>query len=144
MGVLTLLKHLAPCLKDSHVERYRGKTVAVDGNTFIFRGCYSCSEQVRRNENCRNCCLPSLIVEIQILNFNFVVILLVRYGAELCSTALALSVACACVCVDIYTHTSIVSALGTSCYCSSSVYVALPYTARACNWSTMVLPVSER
>lgn len=47
MGVNTLLKHLAPCLEDSHVERFRGKTVAVDGNTFIFRGCYSCSEQVR-------------------------------------------------------------------------------------------------
>lgn len=48
MGVNTLLKHLAPCLEDSHVERFRGKTVAVDGNTFIFRGCYSCSEQVGR------------------------------------------------------------------------------------------------
>lgn len=47
MGVNTLLKQLAPCLEDSHVERFRGKTVAVDGNTFIFRGCYSCSEQVR-------------------------------------------------------------------------------------------------
>ncbi|CAM9921259.1 unnamed protein product [Pylaiella littoralis] len=45
MGVNTLLKHLSPCLEDSHVERFRGKTVAVDGNTFIFRGCYSCSEK---------------------------------------------------------------------------------------------------
>lgn len=48
MGVLTLLKHLQPCLEDSHVEAFRGKTVAIDGNTFIFRGCYSCSEQVSR------------------------------------------------------------------------------------------------
>ena len=50
MGVLTLLKHLAPCLENSHVERYSGKTVAIDGNTFLFRGCYSCSEQVRTNQ----------------------------------------------------------------------------------------------
>lgn len=46
MGITALLKQLAPCLADSHVERFRGQTVAVDGNTFIFRGCYSCSEQV--------------------------------------------------------------------------------------------------
>ncbi|CAM9933246.1 unnamed protein product [Scytosiphon promiscuus] len=45
MGVNTLLKHLSPCLEESHVERFRGQKVAVDGNTFIFRGCYSCSEQ---------------------------------------------------------------------------------------------------
>lgn len=52
MGVNTLLKQLAPCLEDSHVERFRGKTVAVDGNTFIFRGCYSCSEQVGGDATC--------------------------------------------------------------------------------------------
>ncbi|CBN78632.1 conserved unknown protein [Ectocarpus siliculosus] len=52
MGVNTLLKHLGPCLGDSHVERFRGKTVALDGNTFIFRGCYSCSEQVALGQAC--------------------------------------------------------------------------------------------
>ncbi|CAN0435664.1 unnamed protein product [Ectocarpus sp. 12 AP-2014] len=52
MGVNTLLKHLGPCLEDSHVERFRGKTVALDGNTFIFRGCYSCSEQVALGQAC--------------------------------------------------------------------------------------------
>lgn len=46
MGVSQLLKELKPCLTDCHVERYRGKTVAIDGNAFIFRGAYSCSEQV--------------------------------------------------------------------------------------------------
>lgn len=69
MGVNTLLKQLAPCLEDSHVERFRGKTVAVDGNTFIFRGCYSCSEQVREKAQ-RNMFLRTAVnakFEIQIL-----------------------------------------------------------------------------
>lgn len=47
MGVSQLLKELRPCLVDSHVKVYKGKTVAIDGNAFIFRGSYGCSEQVR-------------------------------------------------------------------------------------------------
>lgn len=67
MGVNTLLKHLGPCLEDSHVERFRGKTVALDGNTFIFRGCYSCSEQVRLVIPVwKNRMFPLLLAKIQI------------------------------------------------------------------------------
>lgn len=46
MGVSQLLKELKPCLVNSHVENYSGKTVVIDGNAFIFRGAYSCSEEV--------------------------------------------------------------------------------------------------
>ena len=43
MGISELIPLLKPALKEVRLSEFRGKRVGVDGNTWIFRGAYTCA-----------------------------------------------------------------------------------------------------
>ena len=49
MGVHDLLKIFKPVLKKIHISEFKGKTVAVDMMTWLYRGVYSCCNELNSN-----------------------------------------------------------------------------------------------
>ncbi|KAH7622041.1 hypothetical protein Ndes2526B_g02866 [Nannochloris sp. 'desiccata'] len=50
MGIVALLPQLRSITKRVHIERYRGKTVAVDGYVLLHRGAYACARELVEGE----------------------------------------------------------------------------------------------
>lgn len=46
MGIQGLHKFLKPCLRDTHIHEYSGKTLAVDAYVWLHRGAFSCAEEL--------------------------------------------------------------------------------------------------
>ena len=48
MGIKGLLKLLKPIVRNEKLSNFKGKRVAVDGMSLIYRGCYSCASELNQ------------------------------------------------------------------------------------------------
>lgn len=49
MGIDNLLNFLKPALVERCITYYRGKTAAIDAMSWLYRGCYSCAQELNQD-----------------------------------------------------------------------------------------------